>query len=70
MSREGAAEAERRQLAEDRKLVERVDAYGKGLTPTEVGFVQNCLKRIKEEGRVLTGPMRSWLQDIDEWKVR
>lgn len=56
------------QLKSDRKLVERVDKFGKGLTDEEISLVETC-KRFVDEGRILTAKQRPWLEDIDDKRV-
>lgn len=55
-------------LSEDKKLVERVDQFGKGLSKNEVDFLESCLERVGS-GRELSEKQRKWLEDIDERKV-
>ena len=56
------------QLNEDKKLVERIDVFGKNLKPGEINAVEGW-KRQLEAGRVLTGPQRKFAEDIEARRV-
>jgi hypothetical protein len=56
------------QREEHRKLIERIDKFGKDLSPKEINFIASCLDRLKH-GRALSDPMLKWAQDIDDQKV-
>lgn len=56
------------QFEEDKRLVERVDTFGKGLNETEQDILETCLLWI-EEGRELSPKMRKVIERVDDKKV-
>ncbi len=56
------------QLKEDKKLVERVDKFGRDLKPNERDFISDMVERV-EEGRPMTVDQRKWARDLDKRKV-
>jgi hypothetical protein len=56
------------QLKEDKKLVERVDKFGRDLKPNERDFISDMVERVAE-GRPMTFDQRKWARDIDKRKV-
>jgi hypothetical protein len=56
------------QLNADKRLVMRIDEYGKGLNAYEIDLVASCLERV-EGGRTLSEKQREILERIDEDKV-
>lgn len=56
------------QFEEDKRLVERVDTFGKGLNETERDILETCLLWI-EEGRELSSKMRKVIERVDDQKV-
>lgn len=57
------------QLAEDAKLLKRIDEHGTGLTDWETGFLESVLERV-DGGRELTERQRETAISIDEKRVR
>ena len=56
-----------RQLLEDRKLLKRIDDYGKDLTNSEVKMLESFLVWV--ESRELTPAQRKVAEDIDDRRV-
>ena len=57
-----------KQLAADKRLLDRIDQFGKGLTTYEKGFVESALRRL-DAGQALSDKQRKLADDIDERRV-
>jgi len=58
------------ELAEDMRLVKRVDEFAQDLRPHEVTFVADMVKRVLEQRRAMTPRQREWAKKLDEERVR
>lgn len=56
-----------KQLLEDRRLLKRIDEYGKELTSSEVKMLESFLVWV--ESRELTPAQRKVAEDIDDRRV-
>lgn len=61
---------EAEQIKADLKLVERIDEFGEGCTEWEKGFLDSCLRRLKDERRSLSEKQRETAERIDEQRVK
>jgi hypothetical protein len=55
------------QLKADRKLLRRIDEFGKGLTPAEVNLIESYLRWVEHEP--LTKKQREVAEAIDDRRV-
>ena len=56
------------QLEDDKKLIERIDLYGKGLTSAECDMMESFTQRL-DEGRPLSEKQRKVAEEIDDRRV-
>lgn len=57
---------EAEQLAEDLKLLRRVDGFAKGLSPKQVDLVESFMRRLTVEKRSLSPAQRKIAEEFDE----
>lgn len=54
---------------DEKRLIKRIDEHATGLTPWEVDFVEQMVRKA-ERGDALTDKQRAILERIDEQRVR
>ena len=56
------------QLEDDKKLLKRIDLYGKGLSESECDMLEGFVRWV-EDGRALTEKQRRVAEQIDDRRV-